>query len=181
MIENPCDLPFLDEIFQRLCRGRHICAEDGNYYHALYDNFDLYQQLFDRLGFRLEAHPRDFYYFRGEKSLSDTSSRMALFIFILMEFLEGQGEPVAESILTSEFTVADMPHFSTERYRLYMKESGIADHDGLEGVVNNLEKFGFAVRKGGSFRFRSPVYRFFDICHAILQADQALAESEVSS
>ena len=62
-----------------------------------------------------------------------------------------------------------------------MKESGIADHDGLEGVVNNLEKFGFAVRKGGSFRFRSPVYRFFDICHAILQADQRPAESEVPS
>jgi hypothetical protein len=180
MIDNPCDLPYLDEIFQRLCRGRHICAEDGNYYHALYDNFDLYQQLFDRLGFRLEVHPRDFYYFRGEKSLSDTSSRMALFIFILMEFLEGQGEPVAESILTREFTVADMPHFATERYRLYMKESGIADHDGLEGVVNNLEKFGFAVRKGGLFRFRSPVYRFFDICHAILQSDQTRAESEVS-
>ena len=61
MIENPCDLPYLDEIFQRLCRGRHICAEDGNHYHALFDNVDLYRQLFDHLGFRLEAHPRDFF------------------------------------------------------------------------------------------------------------------------
>ena len=67
MIETPCDLPFLDEIFQRLCRGRHICAEDGNYYHALYDNFDLYQQLFDRLGFGWRPIP-GFYYFRGEKA-----------------------------------------------------------------------------------------------------------------
>lgn len=183
MIENPCDLPYLDDIFQRLSRGRHICAEDGHQYRALYDDFDLYQKLFDRLGFRLEAHPRDFYYFRGDKdkSISDASSRMALFIFILMEFLEGQGEPVAESILTREFTIADMPHFSTERYRIYMKESGIADHDGLEGVVQSLERFGFAVRKGGSFRFRSPVYRFFDICHSILQADQKQAEIEVPS
>jgi len=62
-----------------------------------------------------------------------------------------------------------------------MKESGIADHDGLEGVVSQLERFGFAVRKGGFFRFRSPVYRFFDICHSILQADQQQAESGVSS
>ena len=68
MIENPCDLPYLDEIFQRLCRGRHICAEDGNYYHALYDNYDLYQQLFDRLGFRLESHPRDFYFSGGKRA-----------------------------------------------------------------------------------------------------------------
>lgn len=183
MIENPCDLPFLDEMFRSLSRGRHICAEDGKLYHALYDNFDLYHKLFDVLGFRLEAHPRDFYYFRGEKdkSISDASSRMALFIFILMEFLEGQGEPVAESILIREFTIADMPHFSTERYRIYMKESGIADHDGLEGVVNNMDRFGFAVRKGGAFRFRSPVYRFFDICHSILQTDQKQAASEVSS
>ena len=106
---------------------------------------------------------------------------MALFIFILMEFLEGQGEPVAEGILTKEFSINDLPHFSTERYRLYMKESGITDRDGLETVVNNLEKFGFAVRKGGTFRFRAPVYRFFDICHTILQADQRQAQSEVSS
>lgn len=181
MIVNPCELPHLDLIFQRLCRGRHICAEDGDQYRALYDNFDLYRQLFERLGFRLEVHPRDFYYFRGEKSLSDSSSRMALFVFILMEHLEGQGEPVAESILTREFAIADMPHFSTDRYRIYMKESGISDPDGLEGVVNNLDKFGFAARKGSSFRFRTPVYRFFDICHAILQAEPEQAISEVSS
>jgi hypothetical protein len=181
MIDNPCDLPFLDEIFQRLVRGRHICAEDGNHYHALYENFDLYQQLFDRLGFRLEAHPRDFYYFRGERNLSDGSSRMALFVFILMEFLEGRAEPVAESILTGEFALDELPHFATERYRLYMKESGIVDRDGLEGVVNALERYGFALRKGGAFRFRTPVYRFFDICHAVLQADRKPDESEVGS
>ena len=105
---------------------------------------------------------------------------MALFVFILMEFLEGQGEAVAESILTKEFDLADMPHFSTERYRLYMKESGILNEEDLEKVVNNLVRFGFAVRRGGAFRFRSPVYRFFDICHSILQADQQPVNNEVS-
>jgi hypothetical protein len=177
---SPYALPHLEEIFQKLCRGRHICAEDGTIYHALHDNAASFVELFNHLGFHMETHPRDFYYFRGGKSLSETSARMALFIFILMEHLEGQCEPVEESMLTKKFSIDELPHFNKERYRLYMKESGVEDIDALAGVINSLEKFGFALQRGDSFRFRAPVYRFFDICHTILKQDQTTTPKEES-
>jgi hypothetical protein len=167
--KSPFSLPHLEEIFQLLCRGRHVCAEDGSIYFALHDNAAAFEDLFTHLGFKMEVHSRDFYYFRGGKSLSNRSERMALFIFILMEHLDGQGEAVEEGILTKTFSISELPHLGSKRYRSYMKEIGIADDEGLSGIVANLEKFGFAQRKGDTFRFRSPVYRFFDICGAIVQ------------
>ena len=104
---------------------------------------------------------------------------MALFIFILMEHLDGQGEAVEEGILTKTFSIVDLPHRSSKRYRSYMEEIGIADDEGLLGIVAKLEKFGFAQRKGDTFRFRSPVYRFFDICGAIVQkANQSTTDEK---
>lgn len=167
--KSPFALLHLEDIFQLLCRGRHICAEDGNIYFALHDNAAAFEDLFTHLGFKMEVHSRDFYYFRGGKSLSNRSERMALFIFILMEHLDGQGEAVEEGILTKKFSISELPHLGSKRYRSYMKEIGIADDEGLSGIVANLEKFGFAQRKGDTFRFRSPVYRFFDICGEIAQ------------
>lgn len=172
---SPFALPYLKEIFQQLRKGQHICAEDGNIYFALHDNASVYQDLFSHLGFKMEVHSRDFYYFSGSENLSDTSTKMALFIFILMEYLEGQGESVQEGILTKTFSINELPHFNTERYRSYMKEIGVEDFDGLAGIVSKMEKFGFAQRHGDTFRFRSPVYRFFDICSSMIQ------ESEKSS
>jgi len=58
---DPFDIPMLSEIFEVLRRGRHICSEDGDLYWAVRDNLDALEGLFYRLGFRLEAHPRDFY------------------------------------------------------------------------------------------------------------------------
>lgn len=169
---SPYNLPHLEEIFQHLCRGRHICSEDGNLYYALQDNTDAYHDLFSHLGFSMEVHSRDFYYFKGGKSLSGRSEKMALFVFILIEYLEGQGEPVEEGILNKSFMIGELPHFSSERYQSYMKEIGIDDSDDLHGIISNLEKFGFAQRKGDSFRFRSPVYRFFDICSTIVRESE---------
>lgn len=177
--KSPFALPHLEEIFQLLCRGRHVCAEDGNIYFALHDNAAAFEELFTHLGFKMEVHSRDFYYFRGGKSLSTKSERMALFIFILMEHLDGQGEAVEEGILTKTFSIADLPHLCSERYRSYMEEIGIEDDDGLSSIVASLEKIGFAQRKGDTFRFRSPVYRFFDICGAIVQeANQSTTDEK---
>lgn len=67
---SPFALPYLAEIFQLLCRGRHICIEDGNIYFALHDDPKSYEELFKNLGFELEVHSREFYYFHGGKSLS---------------------------------------------------------------------------------------------------------------
>lgn len=43
---SPFDLPHLDEIFDVLRRGRHLCAADGKLYWALRENLDAYQDFF---------------------------------------------------------------------------------------------------------------------------------------
>lgn len=70
---SPFDLPLLEEIFDALRRGRHLCAADGKPYWALRENLEAYQDLFHHLGFRLQVHQRDFFYFRGKDSLSPPS------------------------------------------------------------------------------------------------------------
>jgi len=171
---DPFDIPKLAEIFEALRRGRHICAEDGDLFWALRDRFDHIQTLFSHLGFRLEAHPRDFYYFHGSASLSDRSERMAVFMFILVEWLSDRGEQVEEAIITRKFNIDELPHMRIERYRQYMNEAGVAGEGGISDVIRNFERFGFARREGGSmFSFRSPVFRFVDLCHAVLELDDA--------
>ncbi|MHB8765221.1 MAG: condensin complex protein MksE [Deferrisomatales bacterium] len=166
---SPFALPRLKEVFEALRRGRHLCPEDGDLYWALHDHRDAYQDLLSRLGFRLAAHPRGFFYVEGEGSLSDASARMALFLFVLIEHLADQGAPVEEGLMTRTFALADLPHLASDRYRAYLKEAGAEGEEGLEGIVRNLERFGFAQRTGGgSFRFRTPAYRFLDLCHRVL-------------
>jgi hypothetical protein len=172
---SPFALPHLKEVFEALRRGRHLCSEDGDPYWALRDHLDAFRDLFAHLGFRLEAHPREFFYFAGEGGLSDASSRLALFVFILVEALADQGAAVEESLMTRTFSVPELPHRAGERYRAYLKEAGVEGEEGLEGIVRNLERFGFAHRTDKAhFRFRPPAYRFLDLCHQLLaeEADE---------
>ncbi len=168
-LASPFALPRLKEVFEALRRGRHLCAEDGDLYWALRDHREAYQDLLGHLGFRLHAHPRDFFYVEGEGSLSDASARMALLVFILVEHLADQGAAVEESLMTRTFQVAELPHLTTERYRAYLKEAGAEGEEGVEGILRNLERFGFLRRVGAGFRFRPPAYRFLDLCHRVLQ------------
>ena len=171
---SPFDLPHLDEIFDALRRGHHLCAADGKLYRALRENQDAYQNLFHHLGFRLQVHQRDFFYFRGKDSLSPQASRMAVFVFILIEWISDQGEPVVDTLMTRTFTIADLPHLKSARYRAYLKEAGVDGEDDLRRVVRRLEYFGFALRQTEeSFTFRTPAYRFFDVCIEILNMDKA--------
>ena len=170
---SPFALPMLEEIFNELRRGRHICAADDKVYRALRDNLDAFQDLFSHLGFKLQAHQRDFFYFRGQDSLSPQASRMAVFVFILIEFLSDQGEPVVDTLMTRTFSVVDLPHFKSARYRAYLKEAGISGEDDLNGLLRQLERFGFIQRNtDNTFNFRAPAYRFFDVCIEILNRDE---------
>lgn len=180
---SPFALPRLKEVFEILRRGRHICPEDGDLYWAVHDNLDSFQDLFSHLGFHLKAHHRDFFYFHGQGSLSDTGARMAVFMFILLEVMGDQGKSVEEELMTATFSLSDMPHLSGNRYRSYMKEAGIDGEEGLELVIRNMERFGFLQRlREGSFRFRIPVYRFLDLCHEVLaEARPVDVEEEVDS
>ncbi len=171
--QSPFALPYLKEIFEKLRRGRHICAEDGNLFYALRDNIGAFTELFHHLGFRLESHSRGFYYFQGEGSLTDTSNRMAVFVFIIMEYLAGEGEAVEEGMMTKTFVIDDLPHLKSDRYRTYMNEVGIVDEDELITVINNIEYYGFITRKANAFHFRVPAYRFLDICMQLLKMESA--------
>ncbi len=176
---SPFDLPHLSEIFDALRRGRHLCAADGKLYWALRENLDAYQDLFHHLGFRLQVHGRDFFYFRGKDSLSPQASRMAVFVFILIEALSDQGEPVVDSLMTRTFAVPDLPHLKSARYRAYLKEAGALNEDDLRNILRQLERFGFIQRHtDDSFSFRTPAYRFFDVCVEILNRDEARIKEE---
>ncbi|MFH1215489.1 MAG: hypothetical protein V1706_03205 [Pseudomonadota bacterium] len=179
---SPFDLPHLSEIFDALRRGRHLCAEDGALYWSLRDNLEAYQDLFHHLGFRLEVHPRDFFYFRGKDSLSPQSSRMALFVLILIESLADHGKPIVDTLMTLTFAVPDLPHLKAARFRNYLKEAGVLDDDGLRGIVRQLDRFGFVKRlTDNTFRFRSPGYRFFDLCMEAVKQDETPQTEEQTS
>ncbi len=167
---DPWDLPLLGEVFQELRRGYHICPEDGRLHRVLRRHLDDFTRLFAALGFRLEAHARDFFYFHGTGALSDRSERMAVFLFILIEWLADQGLLVEQELLTRRFPIADLPHLRVERYAACMKEAGLQGEAGIAEVLRALERFGFAERLGQeAFRFRPAVLRFADLCHQVLE------------
>ena len=171
--ESPFALPHLGEVFDALRRGRHLCPEDGKIFYGLRDQLEEFRDLFQHLGFHLVVHPRDFFYFRGKDSLSPQGSRMAVFVFILIESLADEGEPVVDTLMTRTFTIGELPHLKTARYRAYLKEIDATGEDDLRRIVLSLDRFGFAQKlTDETFRFRAPAYRFFDACTQILAAQQ---------
>lgn len=171
--ESPFALPHLGEIFDALRRGRHLCPEDGKLFWALRDHLEEFQDLFQNLGFHLVVHSRDFFYFRGKDSLSPQGSRMAVFNFILIEALADGGEPVVDTLMTKTFTIGELPHLKSARYRAYLKEIDATGEDDLRRIVQNLDRLGFVQKlTDETFRFRAPAYRFFDACTQILATQQ---------
>lgn len=165
----PASLPHLREIFDLLRRGRHIAEADADVYWALKDNLDKYVAFFDQLGFTLTAHGRGFYYFHEPVTFSDRSRRMAVFMFVLIEHLADHGESIEDTLLSHTFRVEDLPHFTSDRYRGYMKEAGIADSADLLNVLRGMELLGFVRREDDSaLRFLRPIYRFLDLCLEML-------------
>ena len=52
---SPFELPHLNEIFDALRRGRHLCAADGKRFWSLRENVVEFQFFFIQLGFRLQV------------------------------------------------------------------------------------------------------------------------------
>ncbi len=176
---SPYNLPHLSDIFDALRRGRHLCAADGDLYWSLHEQSEAYTELFYYLGFTLEKHQRDFYYFQGKDNLSPLASRMAVFLFILIESLADQGEPVVDSLMTKTFSIAELPHLRGARYRSYLKEAETTTDEDLLGIVRQLDRLGFATRKtDDTFCFRTPVYRFLDTCMDILNISEPVHSEE---
>lgn len=169
------ELPHLSEIFQVLQAGKHISFHDGTIFFALQDKLDDFTAIFSALGFELVSHPKDFYYFKMKgKANTDSTKQIALFIFLLIEHLDRRENDLESALMDNRFHLNTLPHLKTERYRELMREVKITDEEGLVSVITNMQRYGIAITYGRlSFEFRSPVYRFFDLC-----ADEITAQHE---
>ncbi|MDY0223457.1 MAG: hypothetical protein RBR67_20225 [Desulfobacterium sp.] len=166
-MKSPFDLPDLAVVFDELRKGRHICVEDGDLYRSLLMEYESFRELFHYLGFTLVRHPRDFFYFRSDLGFTTVARRMAVFMFILIEHLANEGRSVEEALTSGYIAIDTLPHETSKRFRRYMDEAGIT----VEKSINTLTRHGFAEYSGGSkFRFRSPVYRFIDLCLTVMSA-----------
>ncbi|SEO90810.1 condensin complex protein MksE [Aquisalimonas asiatica] len=184
--EGRFDLPGLAEIFGELSRGRHLCAEDGRLYHELQEHEAAFEELFDRLGYRLQADERGFYYFQAQEtqSVSGQTRRSAVFFLILVEALwadEGGAEPLEDLVMERSWSIADLPHLGRERYVEIMEQlDRTPDEDLLRDEVKRLVRFGFAAWNDDErFRFRAPALRFLDIAREVAEGLHAEAADEV--
>jgi hypothetical protein len=179
--EQVIDLPNLASVFEALRRGRHICMSDGALYAALKSNVEKFRVLFSQLGFELQHHPRDFFYFVDRGNFTDLSARMSVFMFILIEDLADHGDAIEETLMSRHFRFSDLPHLTGDRYRKLMREAGVTDPIEVEHLVRAMERFGFVERlQDDSFTFRPPAYRFLDLCIQ-MAADRSNDENESST
>ena len=163
---NPVlSLPCIKEVFEALRRGKHISMKDGDIFHALKTHEGDYERLFGQLGFNLVRHAHDFFYFLDRSNFTELSSRIAVFMFILVEHLADQGDTVEDTVMTRRFAYNDLPHLQGERYQTYMREAGVTTPEDLAAIVRTMERFGFARRMDEeTFCFDVPIYRFLDLC-----------------
>lgn len=175
-IEPFVNLPDLAAVFESLRRGRHLCMADGKLYTSMKAHAEDFEAMFAQLGFELKHHPRDFFYFVDGGNFTELSSRMAVFMFVLIEDLADRGDAIEETLMSRHFRYRELPHLVGERYRQTMRDIGILEPSDLEHVIQTMERFGFASRQPDeSFTFRAPAYRFLDLC-----LDMAAASEENS-
>ena len=182
--QDSADLPSLKRIFDDLRRGKHLAEGDGPHVHALREHVEAYTRLFDALGFSLVQHPRGFFYFAADPSanVTEQAGRMAVFVFILVESLADQGKQVEETLMSHTFNVTELPHLSTDRFVTYMRDVGITSMDDLRQVLKNMRRLGFAEMVGDDlFRFRTPAYRFLDLCSELAAEHEATTPDEASA
>lgn len=175
------DIPArLDEIFRELSRGRHLSAHDGDLYISLEQRSDDYILLFGKLGFELVHDARGFYYFAGSnRGIASGVQRLALFVYIFIDWLADSGENITEALAGKAFAVDALPHLSSDRYRGYLAHVDVVNAEGLADIIRTMDNFGFAKQMGdGSFRFLPPVHRIVDACTASKPEDTTADKSK---
>lgn len=156
----------LADLFDRLRSGRHVCADDGPPYLALRADYAMHRDLFGALGFRLVEHERGFYYFQSDAELGKEATELAVFFFVLVEAWGDAGRDIERTAFDpGGHQVAELPHLTRESWRRCMAEAGVPDSDALADTVRKLDRYGFAERLDDfRFRFRTPAWRFLDLC-----------------
>jgi chromosome condensin MukBEF MukE localization factor len=163
----------LSDVFRLLRKGRHICVEDGPNYRIVEQEEDRYRTVLDALGYELIHHAQGFYYIKGGKTFSSRGLQsITIFVFLLFQHLEDnkQGEPDhtwVRSLTTKRFLIDELPHFGTQQHRAMMASLELTRATLHQRVLRVLDQLGMLeFIDDRSFRFRSPIYRFVDLCMA---------------
>ncbi len=177
-IDDLVEKPYLREAFNLLRAGRHLSADDGPVFLALRTDFDEFRTLFAALGFDLVGHDRGFYYFQSGEDLGKEAAQLVVFFFVLVEAWGDAGHDLeATAFDPGGHVIDDLPHFTRESWRACMGEAGVPDATELTNLVKKLERYGFTERVGDDrFRFRTPAWRFFDLCLEVWQETEAGTE-----
>lgn len=158
----------LDLAFQFLSRGRHITIEDGEVWQLLNNSISEYQEVFRALGFELVGDSRGFFYFHGStRGLSDGTEKLALFIYVLVDWLADNGDNIIESLFAKEYDANALPHLTNDRYKGYMSQVSVSDQKELNLIIKNMNNLGFAKiteQEPLKFRFLSPIWRMLETC-----------------
>ncbi|MBK9146301.1 MAG: hypothetical protein IPM12_00625 [Flavobacteriales bacterium] len=168
------ELPFVKDIFDKLRQGAYITHEQGNLHAPLTERYEAYAEYFRPLGLDLVRHARDFFYFRTETAEATPPPQslppIAVFCFILIEATANEGRPVEEYLLSERFSVAGLPHLTSDRFKSHMKAVGIDDEASMRKLIKSMVRMGWAeYYPDDTFRFLRPFHRVFDKCQEISQ------------
>lgn len=171
--------PKLEEAFRQLKSGRHVCRDDVHVFRDLKEHQESYEQIFKALGFNLCYHNRDFFFFNGDNRFRTRGLEQAtLFILILFQHLEdnkfqGQRRQWQKTLLSQPFKINELPHFATNARRRMMMDSGVSKENFRKQVIDTLKRLGMIeMIDQNVFQFRSPVYRFIDMCIEFSQREE---------
>lgn len=184
MSDNDSFPPQLAKVFIALRKGKHVSVEDGVEFRDLTQNQDQYTAILGALGYKLVKHHQNFFYLRGGNDLNTKGLRsVSLFLLILFQHLEDTkfDDPQRsweKHLLERIFRIDDLPHFETVARRSLMYQLDLTPENLREKVLRTMNRLGFITLIGQSqFRFRSPVYRFVEVC--LNFADVDLEEPDV--
>lgn len=161
----------LASVFRLLRSGRHLCVEDKVEYRDLQVHFEQYESVFAALGYKLNRHHQNFFYFSGGNTLVTKGLQsITLFMLILFQHLEdnkfADPDRAWEQTLTNRlFTIDELPHFDTAQRRGLMFSLDVSKDNLREKVLRTMTRLGIIHLVGTKqFQFRAPVYRFVELC-----------------
>jgi hypothetical protein len=177
------ELPYLQQLFDRLRRGWHLSPDDEPLFSAVAMQPEAYVDYFAPLGIKLVRHPRDFFYFEPEsgETIAETLPRIAVFSYILIDYTANLGRPIEEYLLGQHFLVSKLPHFSLDRYVAMLRQVAVDGVDDLRQVLKNMERYGWVkFFDNDEFKILRPFHRVFDKCLELVAEVNSTGPAESS-
>ena len=173
----------LAPIFRELFKGYHLSRHDAALYAQLTQLQDEYRVLFKALGFTLVCDPRGFFYFVPDQAgaqVNKTAQRLALFTFILIEYIADLGrDPL--TVLDGGLLARDELPTLLDKYKDLLLQAEVSSVEELEEkILRRMGQLGFVAEQNGQYRFLAPMHRFLDVCLSV-QHDRDLSSALDSS